>query len=51
MAPLSVMTIGNAEHARLSKVAPTTNYATATEVFWDNNSPYASGAQRTFLIE
>ena len=52
MAPRSVMTIGNAEHAWLRKsVAPTTNYATATAVFWDNNSPYAGGAQRTFLIE
>jgi hypothetical protein len=50
-APLSVMTIGNAEHARLRKDAPTTNYATATAVYWDNNSPYAGGAQRTFLTE
>jgi hypothetical protein len=45
------MTIGNAEHARLRKDAPTTNYATATAVYWDNNSPYAGGAQRTFLTE
>jgi hypothetical protein len=51
MAPLSVMTIGNAEHARLRMVAPTTNYATATAVFWDNNSPYAGGAPRTFSPE
>ena len=50
MAPLSVRTIGNAEHARLRMVAPDTNYATATEVFWDNNSPYAGGAPRTFSL-
>ena len=47
----SVMTIVNAEHARLRMTSPTTNYATSTEVQWDNNSPYAGGAQRTFLTE
>jgi len=52
MAPLSVMTIDNAEHAWLRmSVAPTINYATATEIFWDGNSPYAGGAPRTFFPE
>eukprot|EP00900_Chrysochromulina_parva_P013120 jgi/Chrpa1/21809/Chrysochromulina_OHIO_Genome00025890-RA len=37
-APFTVLQIRNAEHAWLRKVAPTTNYATATEVFWDGNS-------------
>jgi hypothetical protein len=52
MAPLSVMTIGNAEHAWLRmSVAPTTNYATATEILWDGNSAYAGGAPRTYSPE
>jgi hypothetical protein len=51
MAPLSVMTIGNAEHAWLRMVARTTNYATATEIFWDGNSAYAGCAPRTFFPE
>jgi hypothetical protein len=40
-APFTVLTIRNAQHARLRMVAPTTNYATATEVFWDGNSACA----------
>jgi hypothetical protein len=45
-APFTLMTIRNAEHARLRMIAPTTNYATATETVWDGNSACAaSGAQ------
>jgi hypothetical protein len=45
-APFTVMTIRNAEHARLRMVAPTTNYGTASETVWDGNSACAaSGAQ------
>jgi hypothetical protein len=44
-APFTVMTIRNAQHAWLRMTAPTTNYGTATEVFWDTNSACAaSGA-------
>jgi hypothetical protein len=44
-APFTVMTIRNAEHAWLRMIAPTTNYFTAAEVFWDGNSACAaSGA-------
>ena len=46
-APFTVMQIRNAQHALLRMVAPTTNYATATEVFWDGNSACASGAQNS----
>jgi hypothetical protein len=49
MAPRGVMTIGNAEHAWLRKVAPTTNYAGTSDIYWDANSAYAGGAQRTSL--
>ena len=53
------MTIGNAEHAWLRKIAPNTNYAGAVGytlgstniIFWDTNSAYACGARRIFLIE
>jgi hypothetical protein len=61
MAPLTVMTIGNAEHAWLRKIAPNTNYAGAVGgytgggstniIYWDTNNAYAGGARRTFLIE
>eukprot|EP00900_Chrysochromulina_parva_P005706 jgi/Chrpa1/15136/Chrysochromulina_OHIO_Genome00023491-RA len=33
-----VRTIGNAEHAWLRKVVPTTNYAGTTDIYWDANS-------------
>jgi hypothetical protein len=47
-APFTVIQIRNAQHARLRMVAPDTNYATATEVFWDGNSACAaSGAQNS----
>jgi hypothetical protein len=48
-APFTVMTIRNAQHARLRMVAPTTNYATATEVFWDGNSACAATGAQTPL--
>jgi hypothetical protein len=45
-APFTVMTIRNAEHARLRMVAPDTNYATATETVWDGNSACAPAAHK-----
>jgi hypothetical protein len=41
-APFTVLQIRNAQHALLRMVAPTTNYATATEVIWDGNGPCAA---------
>ena len=49
-APFTVMTIRNAQHARLRMVAPTTNYATATEVFWDGNSACAPAAHKPLSL-
>jgi hypothetical protein len=43
------MTIRNAQHARLRTVAPTTNYATATETVWDGNSPCSASGEQAFL--
>jgi hypothetical protein len=43
------MTIRNAQHARLRTVAPTTNYATATETVWDGNSACAASGEQAFL--
>jgi hypothetical protein len=48
-APFTVMTIRNAQHARLRTVAPTTNYATATETVWDGNSACAASGEQAFL--
>jgi hypothetical protein len=45
-APYTLLTIRNAQFARLRTIAPDINYGTATEVFWDGNSACAdSGAQ------
>ncbi|KOO36137.1 hypothetical protein Ctob_016509, partial [Chrysochromulina tobinii] len=38
------MQIRNAQHAWLRMTAPTTNYATAAEVFWDGNSACAASS-------
>jgi len=46
---LQSRTILNPEHAWLRKVAPTTNYAGEANIYWDANSAYAGGAQRTTL--
>jgi len=46
---LQSRTILNPEHAWLRKVAPTTNYAGTSDIYWDANSAYAGGAQRTSL--
>jgi hypothetical protein len=43
-APFTVMQIRNAQHAWLRMTAPTTNYATAAEVFWDGNSACAASS-------
>ena len=43
------MQIRNAQHALLRMVAPTTNYATATEVFWVGNTACAASGAQTRL--
>ena len=44
-----VRTIINPEHAWLRKAVPATNYAGTSDIYWDANSAYAGGAQRTSL--
>jgi hypothetical protein len=45
-APVTVLQIRNAQHARLRMVAPDSNYNTATEIFWDGNSACAQPLSR-----
>ena len=49
-APFTVLQIRNAQHALLRMVAPTTNYATATEVNWDGNSACAPAAHKPLSL-
>jgi hypothetical protein len=49
-APFTVMTIRNAEHARLRMLFPDINYAAATETVWDGNSACVPAAHEPLSL-